>query len=137
MQLEECKAAGGESELNRFVLLVANMGGASCTPRPIAPGRQEPIHGTGKGTGIYWESSQGTGGSQWQSGALAGEAAAQISALPHSECGVLRAGTGLALPPAGVDASAWAQPQRGGLKLSRVGGGGGLKHLRAGCPGGV
>lgn len=42
MQLEECKAAGGESELNRFVMLAASMGGASCTPRPIAPGRKDP-----------------------------------------------------------------------------------------------
>lgn len=96
-------------------------GGLAAPHAPLPQGGRTPIHGPGRGTGIYWESSQGTGGSRWQSGALGGEAAAHISALPHSERGVLRAGTGPALPRAGVDASAWAQPQRGGLNFSRGG----------------
>ena len=139
MQLEECKAAGGESGLDCFVSLkplhlrAAGTAGDTCILRPAAPGRKEPIHGAGKGTGAYWERNQGTGGPRWWSRVLGGKAAAWISALPHGEGGMLGAVPGPASPRDGVDASAWAQPQRGGFRLSR----GGLKHLRAGCPGGV
>lgn len=69
------------------------------------------------GKGVRALGDLGGGAEPWE-----GEAAAPVSALLCLERGMLGAVPGPALPRDGVDPSAWAQPQRGGLNLSRRGG---------------